>query len=414
MRGDEGVEDAEKSARVAAGRGLDWFNVFVGNVQTGFGPFISVYLTTEGWTQTMIGIALSLGTVTAMASQIPAGALVDWIRSKAQVAIFSIVAFTISALLLTVAPIPLFVFLAQILHAFSSCTLGPAIAALSLRIAGPHELGVRLGRNARYASIGNAMGAALMGLCGYLVSERSVFFMTAALTLPALVALVPITRFERLALPPPQAWIGPARQPVGQVLGDRRLMWFALCVALFTFANAALLPLASVAITKRAGSEASLVIAAAIVLPQLIVAVISPSIGRLAERLGRRPVLLLGFSVVPARAVLLAVTNEPSLIVPIQLLDGIAAACLGVMVPLVTSDIAGRSGRFNLSLGAVGLAIGIGATLSTTVAGWLADVVGEPAAFLALAATGVLALALVRLAMPETRPAAEAPPPSGE
>jgi len=38
-------------------------------------------------------------------------------------------------------------------------------------------------------------------------------------------------------------------------------------------------------------------------------------------------------------------------------LDGIAAASFGVMVPLVTSDIAGRSGHFNLSLGFIGLAI---------------------------------------------------------
>ena len=66
-----------------------------------------------------------------MASQVPAGALVDAIRSKSRVAIFSILAFTASALLFTVAPIPLFVYLGQALHAFSSCTLGPAMVALS-------------------------------------------------------------------------------------------------------------------------------------------------------------------------------------------------------------------------------------------------------------------------------------------
>ena len=30
-------------------RGLDWLNFFVANAQTGFGPFIAVYLTTEAW-----------------------------------------------------------------------------------------------------------------------------------------------------------------------------------------------------------------------------------------------------------------------------------------------------------------------------------------------------------------------------
>jgi MFS family permease len=398
---------AEITEKAAAGRGLDWLNLFVANVQTGFGPFISVYLTTEGWTQTGIGVALSVGTIAAMASQIPAGALVDAIRSKARVAFFSIVAFTASALMFTIAPIPLFIYLGQILHSFSSCTLGPAIATISRRIAGEGDLGVRLGRNARYASVGNAMGAALMGAVGYYVSEQSVFFMTAALTLPALVALVPIERYERRALP---AIVAARRsEPLGRVLGDRRLLVFALCAALFTFANAALLPLASVGITKVSGDTASLIIAAAIVLPQLTVAVISPSIGRLAERLGRRPVLILGFCIVPLRAALLAATADPLLILPIQILDGIAAACFGVMVPLVTSDVAGRTGHFNVSLGLVGFAVGIGATLSTAVGGWLADQHGEPVAFLGLAAVGVVAAGLVRLAMVETRPQRKPP-----
>jgi MFS family permease len=157
------------------------------------------------------------------------------------------------------------------------------------------------------------------------------------------------------------------------------------------------------------GDTASLIIAAAIVLPQLTVAVISPSIGRLAERLGRRPVLILGFCIVPLRAALLAATAEPLLILPIQILDGIAAACFGVMVPLVTSDVAGRTGHFNVSLGLVGFAVGIGATLSTAVGGWLADQHGEPVAFLGLAAVGVVAAGLVRLAMVETRPQRKPP-----
>ena len=42
-------------------RGLDLFTFFVADVQTGFGPFISVYLTGQKWTQTDIGIVLAAG-----------------------------------------------------------------------------------------------------------------------------------------------------------------------------------------------------------------------------------------------------------------------------------------------------------------------------------------------------------------
>src|SRR5215472_8335566 len=159
------------SVAVGPERGLDALNLFVANIQTGFGAFITVYLTTEGWTLTAIGFALSLGTVTGMVSQLPAGALVDAARSKTGVMVFSVLAFSASALLFAVQPAPLFVYIAEILHAFSSCTLGPAIAAISIALAGQSALGIRLGRNARFASIGNGIGAMLMGACGTYVSN---------------------------------------------------------------------------------------------------------------------------------------------------------------------------------------------------------------------------------------------------
>src|SRR6202171_3149444 len=184
----------QPAGTAAAGRGLDWFNLFVANIQTGFGPFIAVYLTSQSWTQTSIGLALSIGTVAAMASQVPAGALVDAMPNKTRVAAFSVLAFTACALMFAVYPIPLFVYLAEILHGISSCTLGPATAAISLVLAGGFAMGLRLAPHPQYAAIGNGVGALLMGACGQYVSERAVFFLTAAFTLPALVALLPLRR----------------------------------------------------------------------------------------------------------------------------------------------------------------------------------------------------------------------------
>jgi predicted MFS family arabinose efflux permease len=90
----------------------------------------------------------------------------------------------------------------------------------------------------------------------------------------------------------------------------------------------------------------------------------------------------------------------------VQALDGVAAACFGIMVPLVISDLAGRSGHFNFALGLVGFAIGIGATLSTPFAGWVSDRLDTPAAFACLALAGLAATVFVWAAMPETRPQA--------
>jgi MFS family permease len=394
-----------KPVDAAASRGLDWFNLFVANIQTGFGPFIAVYLSGQSWTQTAIGVALSVGTVSSMASQVPAGALVDAISNKTRVAAFSVLVFTASALMFAIYPIPLFVYLAEVLHGVSSCTLGPAIAAMSLVLAGRMGMAVRLGRNARYSAVGNGVGAALMGACGQYFSERGVFWLTAALTLPALFALVPLRRFSRAgggtkAVPAEQ------KVKIFRVLADKRLLIFCGCAMLFTFANAPLLMLISGTLSAK-GSNPSLLIGACIVLPQIIVALASPAVGRFADRRGRRLVLIVGFMMLPLRALVFSATTNPALVIAVQVLDGVAGAGFGIMVPLIVSDVAARSGHFNLSLGAVGFAIGIGSTLSTSAAGWVADHFSIRDAFYFLAAVGLSAVLLAAFAMPETRPADE-------
>jgi predicted MFS family arabinose efflux permease len=86
------------------------------------------------------------------------------------------------------------------------------------------------------------------------------------------------------------------------------------------------------------------------------------------------------------------------------LLDGLSAAALGVLTPLVVADITRDTGGYTTALGVVGLAVGGGATLSTTAAGLIADHLGSGAAFLGLAAVGLCATLLVGTLMPETRP----------
>src|ERR1700758_180025 len=268
-------------------RGLDWLNFFVANFQTGFGPFISVYLTGVGWTQGAIGVALSAGTVAGMVSQVPGGALVDAVRSKRAVAAAAIIAIMVSALLIALWPALLLISLAEILHAFASSVLGPAIAALSLALVDPSAFGERLGRNARFLAIGNAVAAGLMGTFGYYISDRAVFLLTAALALPALAALQMI-RDADVVSPKTPAKAAPIaeEQPKSwswRFLRDRRLLTYSACASLFQLGNAAMLPIAAGMVTKRAGSEAELVIAACIVAPQAVTAVISPWVGRGAE-----------------------------------------------------------------------------------------------------------------------------------
>jgi MFS family permease len=381
-------------------RGLDWLNFFVANAQTGFGPFIAVYLTTKAWTQVEIGEALSLGTAAAVLSQIPGGAVVDRLRDKRLAAGAAGIAIALSAILFAAAPTKFAVMVAELLHSFASSMLGPALAAISLAIAGRAALGDRLGRNARFAALGNGIAAGVLGACGAYVSSRAVFWLTAALMLPGLLALRVISQSDvlpRHALNPAQAAVSRNLfRDIFSLLTSRRVLAFAGCVALFQLANTALLPLVGNELARAAGDQANLPIAACIMLPQAVVAVISPWIGRTADRTGHRLVLTLGFAALPLRALLLAATSDdPALLVAVQAMDGLSAAVLGVMLPLVAADLTRGTENYNLCMGVLGLAVAIGATLSTLIAGLIAGRLGNTAAFMALAGCGAMAVLLV-------------------
>src|SRR3977135_4617358 len=79
-------------------RALDWFIFFLADVQTGFGPFIAVYLTTQKWTQVEIGLVLSIGGLVGLIGQVPGGAIVDAARSERLVASLAVATIGASAL----------------------------------------------------------------------------------------------------------------------------------------------------------------------------------------------------------------------------------------------------------------------------------------------------------------------------
>jgi MFS family permease len=177
---------------------------------------------------------------------------------------------------------------------------------------------------------------------------------------------------------------------------------------LFQLANAALLPLALSELTQRHDAP-GFVVSATIIVPQVIAATFAPSAGRLTQRIGRRPVLIAGFAAVSLRALLFATLPGAVTLAVFQTLDGVSAAVFGLMLPLIAADLTRRTGYLNLAIGAFGLAGGLGATFSTIIAGWIADRFGPQMMFLVLAGVGASAIALIWIAMPETRPVPRGP-----
>ena len=65
------LEDKKHQPPCRSQRGLDWFAFFLADIQTGWGPFVAAYLTSNSWTQLDIGLILTVGTLAAMALQFP-------------------------------------------------------------------------------------------------------------------------------------------------------------------------------------------------------------------------------------------------------------------------------------------------------------------------------------------------------
>lgn len=385
--------------------GLDVLNFLLADVQTGVGPFLAIYLAGHGWDPQRVGYALTAGSIAGILAQTPAGALVDRLRSKRALIAIGLVALAAGALLIAVRPRLGPILLAQALIGATSSVFIPAVIAISLGLVGHKLLDRRQGRNQAFNSAGNVFAAVTMGLLAYYTSDRAIFFLVIALALPAILSLRLIDPSEidyELARGARDGHDA-ERVRIWDLTKNRALVMFLVASVLFHFANAAMLPLLGELLAHGKGRSSALFMSACVVTTQATIALIATSIGRLSERHGRKRLLLLGFGVLPLRGVLYTLTDNTYALIAIQMLDGIGAGIFGIVSVLVIADLTRGSGRFNLAQGAVATAIGIGAALSQTAAGWAVHHFGYHAGFLALSGIAALALALLWLAVPETK-----------
>ena len=387
-------------------RGLDWLNFFLADVQTGVGPFLAIYLAGYAWDEQRVGIALTVGGIAGILTQTPAGALVDHMHSKRALIAAGIFALAVGALLVAFLPTFWSVMSAQVLVGGTASIFGPAICAVSLGVVGHRLFDLRQGRNQSFNSAGNVVAALSMGLLGHFLSNRSIFFYVAICALPTILALLVIRPDEidyQRARGAKEG--GDDGKPVVAyaLLKDRPLLIFLVCAVMFHFANAAMLPLLGEMLAKGQGRNSMMFMSACVVTTQFVIALIASWSGRKAGLWGRKPLLLIAFGVLPVRAVLYTLTHITGALVAIQILDGVGAGIFGVVSVLVIADLTQGTGRFNFTLGAIGTAVGIGASLSQVIAGSIVHHFGSNTGFLFLAAIASAAFAILYFFMPETR-----------
>lgn len=398
----------ERAGSSQSRHGLDWMNFFTADVQTGFGAFVSFYLANLHWSQEDVGFALTLGRLSGVVGLIPAGALTDTIRAKRGLAAAGLFMIAIAALILALHPTFVFVLTAEVLHGLTAGILGPAVAAISLGLVGRRAMSLRVGRNHRYDAAGNAMTAAAMGLLGKYFTLKAIFVAAATLTIPALIALGRIRGDEidyDRARNAGKGEKGPNVQSIMELRKNPNLLWFAGCLALFQLADASMLPLVSERLGQSNVAQNPLLLSGLIVAPQLVVSFFAPWVGYFSELWGRKPLLLIGFSLEIIRGVMFSFVSDSFLLIAVQILDGVSGAFVSVLTVVIITDLTAGTGRFNLARGGVGMITGVAASVSTALSGLVWQRAGEKTAFLSMAAVAVIATVLLWYRLTETKPA---------
>jgi MFS family permease len=187
------------------------------------------------------------------------------------------------------------------------------------------------------------------------------------------------------------------------LLTCRPLLIFAACAIMFHFANAAMLPLVGQKLALQDKNLGTSLMSACIVAAQIVMVPMAMLVGAKADAWGRKPLFLIALSVLTVRGCLYPFSDNPYWLVGVQLLDGVGAGIYGAIFPVIVADLMRGTGRFNVAQGAIITAQGIGAALSTTLAGVVVVHAGYSAAFLTLAGVAVVGLALYFFVMPETQ-----------
>jgi MFS family permease len=399
---------AEKKKSVHA---LEATSFFLADVQTGLGPFLAAYLAGAGWAPGRVGVALSIGGIITVLLQTPAGAVVDQLRSKRLILALASGVLALGAILLSLTAAPWAVYTSQVLIGGAGPFLGPTLAAVTMGIVGVTFFDRQFGKNQSFNSAGNVACALVIAGVSHFFGNRAIFITAAVLTIPTVLAIRAIKSTDidyELARGGEIQMDGtrvPARAPVMKtLLRDRTLLAFLACAFLFHFANAAMLPQLGEMLSHGARASAAPFMSACIIVTQVVIMCFAPAIGRFANLHGRKPLLMVGFGVLPIRALLYTLTHSTESLIAIQVLDGVANAIFVVVAILVVADRTRATGRFNLVQGSLATAVGLGAALSTTFGGKLIQHFSYRISFLSLGAVAAVAFLLLWTAIPETLP----------
>ena len=370
-------------------------NFFMADMQSGIGPFLSVFLLEHGWASGVIGTAMTIGNVAGMLITTPVGGLIDVSTHKRLWVIVPGLAVVAASSIILISQNFWAVATSQIATSVAGAAIVPAVTGITLGMVKQNGFNRQNGRNQAFNHAGNMIGAAASGYLGWQLGYFAVFLLAAVFGAIAVacVLMIPPSSIDHHA-----ARGGKEDDPKSEhngltvLLKHKPLLVLALSLAVFHLGNAAIIPLYGMAAVSGSQANGPSFVATTIVIAQGTMIIASVVAMRAAEGRSYWPILLASFLVLPLRGVFAYFLSGWWGVVPVEILDGVGTGLQSVAVPGMVARSLSGSGRVNLAQGAVITIQGAGAAVSPALGGWIAEWIGFAPTFLVLGALGFIAL----------------------
>lgn len=372
---------------------LNLLNFFLADVRDGLGPFLGVYLQQKNWDPAQIGLVGTIGGIAGMLFTTPLGVLIDVIKSKRSVIIFSSLIITLACILNYYFHSFVSTTVAQIFTAIAGASIPPAISSITLGLVGQKQFDHQLGRNESFNHAGNAFSAIAAGVLSYKFGLAAVFVLMGVWTVLSIITVLFINP-NKIDYKASRGMSNKEKpESLLSLLKNHAMIILGVTVSLFHLANAAMLPLLSQSMvdageTDNPGAYTSLTI----VVAQITMVPIALLAAKFVKDKGFKLIFVIALSVLPLRGIIAALYPHFLILFPVQILDGVGAGLMGVAVPGLVARILNGTGRFNAGLGLIMTIQGVGASLSSSLGGVIAKIYGYNYAFIGLAIVATIAL----------------------
>lgn len=378
--------------------GLPAVNFLLADVGGGLGPFLSTWLAqTRHWNPEQIGLVLAIGMGAGAILSPFAGSVVDRLRTPRLLLLVSCGMILGGTLLLLPFQAFLLVAAAQVVVSAGGALGGPSMTGLSLAIVGKEKFPRQQGTNDAANHAGNVFAASAIAGIAWFIGPVAAIVVLGVMATATIVTLC-LFRSEDIdgdrMLGRKKRERGAKRGDTRKLLRSRNLWTLYGVLAAFQFGNATMLPLLGQRVAA-AGGNATSWMSACIIVAEVTMVPVALVVGRVADRVGRKP--LLGFALVVclARCTLAVFAGSNAWLLPIEVLDGLAAGVFSVAVPVSVADLTYGTGRTQTAMGGVGAVMSGSSAAASAGFGFIAHHLGYPATFGTMAVFPLIGLALL-------------------